>query len=1028
MSWPTKPTSEDVFDIKANNKKKSRSQNKSGNTHTGTSTGVRASSRQFNLSRRSLERRVSDLEKLTASASTSSFYTASSRLSTTSKSSIGSSIVSYYSASSTFEISGAIPSSHEARTSHFKNVEYAVAIRSKNLLPTLEEELNWAGKPAGIGQHVEFSVKEKVPLKEQGLLGQSITARVDKVRCRRITLARKSMHCSSRLTINDATNELEHLQRLRHTHIVRLVGSYVQGRTFAILLYPVAEFNLLDFMETVETILVSGSVSYSDFTAVRSLASFFGCMISALSYIHGNRIEHMDIKPRNFLVERRKDGHKIYVADFGISRSFHIEDQSQTNNPAGTPKYHAPEVFRGEQHGRAADIFSLGCVFSEMITVLCRRSLVDFADCRQDEHGRGAFHHNLPKVYDWLKQLENCRPAWNLRSISRWSWYNAIHEKTKTAKGIVSCISAMLSKEPNERPRIKNILPDEIWTNCCRLYNKVNKFKAKVTHSSKNWEDIDFVTNERLLEEIIRSGREDLFQELKLRGIFGSLPIQIRLKCLFTAKLRGEEKIVQSIIEEDPLMLHCDMVDINPRDLSREATPLSWAAENGHEPVIRLLLESGKVDVNIKNHNSQTPLSSAAENGHGTVVRLLLESGKVDVNIEDNDSRTPLWWAAKNGHEIVVKLLLESSKVDVNIEDRNSQTPLSSAVENGHEAVVRLLLQSGKVDVNIKDTDSRTPLWWAAKNGHYAIVRLLLRSGKVNVDIKDRYLQTPFSWAACNGHEAIVRLLLESGKVEVDVKDDYSRTPLWWAAHNGHEAVVRLLLRSEKVDFNIQDRYLQTPLSWASKNGHKAVVRLLLESQKVNVNIKDDCSQMPLSCAAKNGHEAVVRLLLKSETVEVNIKDDCSRTPLWWAARNGHEAVVRLLLKSEKVEFNTKDRYSQTPLLCAAKNGHEAVVRLLLESEKVNVNEKDNYSRSSLSYAAKNEKEAVVGLLLEFKEINFNIKDRYSQTLLSCAAKNRNKAIVRLLLDSGSVNSNIEYFYQQTPLSLAIKSWIQGRC
>ena len=96
-------------------------------------------------------------------------------------------------------------------------------------------------------------------------------------------------------------------------------------------------------------------------------------------------------------------------------------------------------------------------------------------------------------------------------------------------------------------------------------------------------------------------------------------------------------------------------------------TPLWWAAEKGHEAVVKLLLEKG-ADVESKDrYYGQTPLSWAAEKGHEAVVKLLLEKG-ADVESKDEYGRTPLWWAAEKGHEAVVKLLLEKG-ADVESKD-----------------------------------------------------------------------------------------------------------------------------------------------------------------------------------------------------------------------------------------------------------------------------------------------------------------------------------------------------------------------
>ena len=93
---------------------------------------------------------------------------------------------------------------------------------------------------------------------------------------------------------------------------------------------------------------------------------------------------------------------------------------------------------------------------------------------------------------------------------------------------------------------------------------------------------------------------------------------------------------------------------------------------------MRLLLERDGVKPESKNtQDGRTPLSYAADFGHEAVVRLLLERDGVNPKPRGSDGRTPLSYAVAHGDKAVVRLLLERD--GVNPESKNTQdgrTPL----------------------------------------------------------------------------------------------------------------------------------------------------------------------------------------------------------------------------------------------------------------------------------------------------------------------------------------------------------------
>lgn len=55
----------------------------------------------------------------------------------------------------------------------------------------------------------------------------------------------------------------------------------------------------------------------------------------------------------------------------------------------------------------------------------------------------------------------------------------------------------------------------------------------------------------------------------------------------------------------------------------------------------------------------------AVQVGHEEIVKLLLETGQIDINLKDAWNGTALLWAVEKGHENIVKILLEADKMSV---------------------------------------------------------------------------------------------------------------------------------------------------------------------------------------------------------------------------------------------------------------------------------------------------------------------------------------------------------------------------
>jgi len=254
--------------------------------------------------------------------------------------------------------------------------------------------------------NVEFGKEEAVPLSNATDIVINAKVQVQAVTCGRIRVCRKTQVCHRRFTPAEALEEVRHLQVLKHSHIVRLVGGYYQDIFLSILTCPVADVDLSQFMKDMPRSAENIGMPVQQLREV--MQSFFPCLCAATAFIHLSQIKHMDIKPANILISigsRNSSSIHLFMTDFGISRIIRDPEQSQTDGATGRAEmYCSPEVADGEPRGRASDIFSLGCVFAEILTSIAGQTVQGFRNRRADD-GVG-FHSNLSLVVKWIEELD----------------------------------------------------------------------------------------------------------------------------------------------------------------------------------------------------------------------------------------------------------------------------------------------------------------------------------------------------------------------------------------------------------------------------------------------------------------------------------------------------------------------------------------------------------------------------------------------------------------------------------------------
>ncbi|XP_050399699.1 uncharacterized protein LOC126816929 isoform X2 [Patella vulgata] len=350
----------------------------------------------------------------------------------------------------------------------------------------------------------------------------------------------------------------------------------------------------------------------------------------------------------------------------------------------------------------------------------------------------------------------------------------------------------------------------------------------------------------------------------KLKSILSDKTIDINNTCDLgrTAMFYCIKSDIQPIEKLELLISYGAKLDVKDKDGN---SILHVACEYGCVETVKLLLNTGRVDIESMDNDDETPILLAMRSRHQPVekLELLISYGaKLDVKYTFGDSL--LHAACMIGCVETVKRLLNTGRVDIESMNHFKETPIFNAIfsfEKPIEKVELLISYGAKLDV--KDGDSNRLLHEACEYGCVEIVEWLLNTGKVDIESKGNDDETPIIWALCSTKQSIqkVKLLLDKG-----AQLDHSSSILHYACQYGSLDCVKYFINTKEFDIESRNDKNQTPLFdcvLTKRNNFKKKIELLM-SMNVNKLVRDINNLSVLQFARQHVKKPRVQYLIKN--------------------------------------------------------------------------------------------------------------------------------------------------------------------
>lgn len=175
----------------------------------------------------------------------------------------------------------------------------------------------------------------------------------DKITGEIVALKKTRLESEDEGVPSTAIREISLLRDLKHANVVDL-KDVIHSNQKLYLVFEFLDKDLKKYMDSLGKPLKPMLVK-----------SYMFQLLQGIAFCHRRRILHRDLKPQNLLIDRQGT---LKLADFGLARAFGVPIRTYTHEVV-TLWYRSPEILLGgRQYATAVDIWSIGCIFAEMVT------------------------------------------------------------------------------------------------------------------------------------------------------------------------------------------------------------------------------------------------------------------------------------------------------------------------------------------------------------------------------------------------------------------------------------------------------------------------------------------------------------------------------------------------------------------------------------------------------------------------------------------------------------------------------------